>query len=229
MSVRVKVCGMTRLEDARLAEALGAHAVGFIFYAPSPRSVTPEQAAAIVRGLHPYTVKVGVFVRESAEHINAIAAACGLDRVQLHGGEPHDLLARLERPGYRALRLKDEADLAAAREAPDTTVLLDTYDPDYYGGTGRPFNWEWARELGRSRRVILAGGISPQNVARALAAARPAAVDVSSSLEAAPGRKDPDKLAAFFRAFRAAAAAEAPDSSDPDHPTLRSARDANAS
>jgi phosphoribosylanthranilate isomerase len=206
MSLRVKVCGLTRLEDALLAEACGAHAVGFIFYAPSPRAVEPQTAARIAGALHPYTVKVGVFVNETPARMNELAALCGLDRIQLHGGEPYALLAQLDRPAYRAFKLKDEADLAAAQAAPDATLMLDTHDPHLHGGTGRPFDWEWARVLGASRRVILAGGLSADNIAHALAVARPAAVDVSSALEAAPGRKDPRKLEAFFAALRTALA-----------------------
>ncbi|HKI98140.1 MAG TPA: phosphoribosylanthranilate isomerase [bacterium] len=204
MSLRVKVCGLTSLEDAKLAEACGAHALGFIFYAPSPRCAEPAEVARIVADLHPYTLKVGVFVGESVERMNELAEQCRLDRIQLHGGEPYETLARLNRPGYRAFKLKDEADLAAAREAPDTTLMLDTYDPALQGGTGRPANWEWARSLGETRRVILAGGLSAENIAAALRTARPAGVDVSSSLEAAPGRKDAHKVEAFFAALRRA-------------------------
>ena len=210
MSLRVKVCGITRLEDAKLAEALGAHAIGFIFYAPSPRCADAATVARIVAELHPYTLKVGVFVGERVERMNELAQHCRLDRIQLHGGEPYEVLAQLGRPGYRALKLKDEADLAAARAAPDATLMLDTFDPGLHGGTGRPFNWEWARALGETRRVILAGGLSAENVAAALRTARPAAVDASSSLEAAPGRKDPRKLEAFFAALREALAGDEP-------------------
>jgi phosphoribosylanthranilate isomerase len=114
------------------------------------------------------------------------------------------MLARLDRPGYRALKLKDEADLAAAHECPDATLMLDSYDPTLAGGTGRPTNWEWARSLAARRRIILAGGISAQNVAQALRTAQPAALDVSSSLESAPGHKDPQRVQAFFDALRRA-------------------------
>ncbi len=202
MSLPVKVCGITRPEDARAAVDCGAQALGFIFYPPSPRYVEPERAAAIIAGLPPFVVTVGVFVGEPAEAINRIAEHCGLDRMQLHGGEPAGLLDELERPAYRAFRLEAEGDLAAVEAAPDATVLLDTYDPDLHGGTGRPFNWEWARALGRTRRVILAGGLTPENVARALETARPAALDVSSGVEAAPGVKDRARIEAFFRAVR---------------------------
>lgn len=219
MSVRVKVCGITNLEDALLAEACGAAALGFIFHPPSPRSVSPEAAAEIVRALHPMTTTVGVFVAGDAEdmagHINAVAAQCRLDRVQVHGGAPHALLAALERPAYRALTLRSEADVAAAEAAPDATLLLDTYDQVLAGGTGRTGNWAWARRVAATRRVILSGGLRPENVAAALAAVRPAAVDASSGLEAAPGRKDAERVRAFFRAVRSAAVEPEPDA-EPD-------------
>ena len=147
-----------------------------------------------------------VFVGESVPRMNELADLCRLDRIQLHGGEPYEMLAQLNRPAYRALKLKDEADLAAAQDAPDRTVMLDTYDPDLHGGTGRTANWDWARSLGESRSVILAGGLTAQNIAAALHAARPSAVDVSSSLEAEPGHKDPEKVADFFSALYGALA-----------------------
>jgi phosphoribosylanthranilate isomerase len=204
VSLPVKICGITRLEDARLAESCGAQAVGFIFYRSSPRFVSPQAAARIATELHPYTLKVGVFVGETPARINEIAESCRLDRIQLHGGEPYEVLAALARPGYRALRLESHDDLLVARKAPDRTLLLDTYDPALHGGTGRPANWEWAAELGLTHRVILAGGLSPENVGEAIAAARPSALDASSSLEAAPGRKDAARVEAFFAALRRA-------------------------
>ncbi len=200
MSFPVKVCGITREEDARAACECGAQALGFNFYRPSPRYIEPGRAGEIIAGLPPFTVAVGVFVGEGAAEINRIARVAGLDRIQLHGNEPAELLAELERPGYRAFRLREEGDVAAIERTQEKTVLLDTYDPGLYGGTGRPFNWEWARKLGEGRRVILAGGLNPANAALALETARPAAVDVSSGVESAPGIKDPAALAAFFQA-----------------------------
>ncbi len=201
MSVPVKVCGITRLEDAEAALAEGAQALGFIFFPGSPRYVAPERAAEIVAALPPFAVTVGVFVREDVEEMNRIAAFCPLHRIQLHGGEDEGVLAALERPAYRAFRIGEQADLAAVEAAPDRTVLLDTYDPQLPGGTGRPFKWSLARQVAETRRVILAGGLNPDNVARALAEAQPAAVDVSTGVEARPGVKDPALLAAFFRAL----------------------------
>lgn len=204
--ISVKICGITRPEDAALAVDLGAAALGFIFYRPSPRYVTPERAAELVRGLPPFVTAVGVFVDESVDEMNAIAERCRLDRIQLHGHEPYETLARLVRPGYRAFRLQRPGDLDAVAAAPDRAVLLDTYQPDQYGGTGRAFDWSWARRLverlGREgRRVILAGGLTPDTVAAALREVRPHALDISSGVEAAPGVKDESKLRDLFRAL----------------------------
>jgi phosphoribosylanthranilate isomerase len=205
MIPRVKVCGNTRLEDALAAAELGADALGFIFWAPSPRAADPAEVARIVPRLPPFVVTVGVFVDESVEAMNRIADRCRLDRIQLHGQEPYETLTRLERPAYRARKPRSRAELEALLAEPDETLLLDTYDPALPGGTGRASDWDWAREAGQRKRVILAGGLNAGNIARAIAAARPSAVDVSSSLEARPGIKDPRKIEAFFRAFRAAA------------------------
>jgi len=202
MSLPVKVCGITRLEDAREALRLGAQAIGFIFYPPSPRAIQPEAAKAIVRALPPFTITVGVFVGFPAEQINAIADHCGLDRIQLHGGEPWDLVSRLNRPAYRAFRLRDETDLERVRAEPDQTILLDTFDTAEYGGTGKTFDWDWARALSSERQVILAGGLKPENIRDALEKAQPAAVDVSSGVEDAPGIKNHEKLNAFFEALK---------------------------
>lgn len=226
MSVAVKVCGITRLEDARAALACGAQALGFVFYPPSGRYVTVEQAAAIVRELPPYVVTVGVFVNESAAHMNAVCAEARLDRVQLHGEEPHETLAALDRPGYRAFRVRGAADREAVEAAPDATLLLDTFRAGEYGGTGRTFDWEWARGLGRRRRIVLAGGLTPDNVREAVRTVQPAAVDVSSAVEAAPGRKDPEKLAAFFAALAGASGDDASD--DPADDPERSSGHARA-
>ena len=147
-------------------------------------------------------MRVGVFVNASAAEINETAEYCGLDRIQLHGEEPHSLLAELRRPGYRVFRLRDAQQLAALEQEPDRIVMLDTYDPGLYGGTGRPFDWSWARRLGRERQVILSGGITPENIAEAVSQARPAAVDVSSGVEAAKGIKDPERIAALFQALQ---------------------------
>jgi len=206
----VKVCGNTRLEDAMAALDCGADALGFIFYAPSPRAAEPQAVARIVSALPPYTCTVGVFANETVARMNEIAEACRLDRIQLHGQEGHAVLARLNRPAYRARKLRSPADLEALLAEPDRTMLLDTYDAGLHGGTGRTFDWSWAREAGRRKRVILAGGLSPANVALAVEQAQPYALDVSSALEAAPGIKDPLKIEAFFRVLNGIASASSP-------------------
>ena len=200
----VKVCGITRLADGQAALDAGAAALGFIFYSPSPRYIQPEMAARIVEALAPEVVKVGVFVGAEADEINRIAETCSLTWVQLHGGEPAELIAQLERPAYRAFRLKEQSDVAQIRESEDQLLLLDTYDPDHYGGTGKPFDWNWVIDLARERRVILAGGVSPENAARAVNMVAPVALDVSSGVETAPGIKDRDKLNRLFDELREA-------------------------
>lgn len=211
--IPVKICGITRVEDARLAVELGAAALGFIFYRPSPRYIAPGRVAAIVAELPPYVTTVGVFVNEPPDEMNRIVEQGRLDRIQLHGGEPFEMMARLARPAYRVFRLKELADVAAVEAAPDQTVLLDTYLPDQFGGTGRVFDWSWARRLTASlarqeRRVILAGGLTAEMVGQALREVGPHALDISSGVEAAPGIKDEHKLRALFRALEAAEAGE---------------------
>lgn len=215
--VPVKICGITREEDARLAVELGASALGFIFYRPSPRYVAPERAAEIVSGLPPFVTTVGVFVNEPVERMNRVVSDARLDRIQLHGDEPFALVNALARPAYRAFRLKEPADADKVEAAPDRTVLLDTYLPDQYGGTGRAFDWSWARRISASlgrqgRRVVLAGGLTPETVGHALREVAPHALDISSGVEAVPGIKDEQKLRALFRALDAAEPGETPGS-----------------
>jgi phosphoribosylanthranilate isomerase len=143
----------------------------------------------------------GVFVNETAAEMNRIARLCRLDRLQLHGEEPHGLLAALERPAFRAFRPRSDADAAALDAEPDGTLLLDTFHEGLYGGTGRSFNWAWAARMARRRRIILAGGLTAENVGAAVAAVHPYGLDVSSSMESAPGIKDAARISAFFQAL----------------------------
>jgi len=212
--IPVKICGITRLEDARAAVQHGARAIGFICWPDSPRYAAPERVAAIVAALPPFVTTVGVFVGQPVAEMNAVARRCRLDRVQLHGGEPVETLAALERPAWRVFRVGSEADAAAAMAAPDRVVHLDTLHERLVGGTGRAFNWDWARRVAAAKTVILSGGIVPENAAEAVRTARPAALDVSSGVESAPGIKDPAKLAALFRALADAPAAATPWSFD---------------
>jgi len=199
---KVKICGITGIEDALHACACGADALGFVFYAKSPRCVTPETAAAVIAALPPFITTVGLFVNEAPQVIRTIADRCGLDVIQLHGDEGPGDCDYTPRRVIKALRVKDAQTLAGHSEYTTSALLLDAWTPDAYGGTGHRFNWELAAEVARQRPVILAGGLNPENVAQALAAVRPYAVDVSSGVEQAPGVKDPRKVADFIAAAK---------------------------
>jgi phosphoribosylanthranilate isomerase len=201
---RVKVCGIRRPEDAALAVELGATALGFIFWPSSPRYVEPDRARAIVESLSRPVLTVGVFVDQGVAHVSDVARSVKLDAVQLHGQE------RVE--DYRALRSEigmikavavgenGSAEDAVSALPPDVIVLLDAHDPVKRGGTGRTIDWTRAAAMSRTRELILSGGLTADNVGKAVAAVRPYAVDVSSGVESAPGVKDPDKLRRFFDA-----------------------------
>ncbi len=202
MPTRVKICGVTRLEDARLAVELGASALGFNFYPPSSRSIAPAEARNIVRQLPPFVMAVGVFADETAsERVAAVAREAGVTAIQLHG--PRFPAPNLAPDGYPVIRavavgegFKPE-DLAQLKAS---AFLLDTLDPNLRGGTGKVFSWSLARESKRFGPIILAGGLTPENVGQAIREVRPFAVDVASGVESAPGKKDPAKLRAFFAA-----------------------------
>jgi phosphoribosylanthranilate isomerase len=196
----VKICGITSPEDAALAVDAGADAIGFVFWPRSLRAMAPEHAAAIARGIPDAVLRVGVFVDASAEDMTAAADAAGLDLLQLHGEEPPSALAGLPRPVLKAVRVGRgfSHDDALRYVATAAGILVDTRLPGETlpGGTGVPFEWS---------RVMLAGGLGPSNVAEAIREVRPHAVDVSSGVEAVPGRKDPAKMRAFVQAARSAA------------------------
>jgi phosphoribosylanthranilate isomerase len=204
--IRVKICGLTDPEDARLAAALGAHALGFIFYPPSPRYVSPEQARGIIRQLPPFVLTVGVFVDEEMDAVRDIAALAGLDWVQLHGRESPEYCRTLGRRVIKAFRIAGEESLRAlpAYQGAVQAFLLDTYRPGLPGGTGEAFDWQLAQKAKDYGPIILAGGLTPDNVAEAIRAARPQAVDVASGVEAAPGKKDPERVRDFMEAVRTA-------------------------
>jgi phosphoribosylanthranilate isomerase len=204
--VRIKICGVTNLEDARLAADLGAHALGFIFYPKSPRSVRPEVAREIIDNLPPLVITVGVFVDEEAAVVRGIAETVGLDWLQLHGQESPEYCCSLGRRVIKGFRIKDRGSLSLLSDYQGSVqaFLLDTYKAGTAGGTGETFDWALARQAGELGPIILAGGLTPANVAQAIHAAQPAAVDVASGVEAAPGKKDPEKLKAFFTAVKEA-------------------------
>lgn len=208
----VKICGITSLDDALLAADAGADALGFVFFPASPRHTTAERAAAISRGLPATVRRVGVFVNAPRDEMARVADAVGLDLLQLHGEEPPEGLIGLPRPAIKAVRVGEgfapEEALRYAGKA--AGLLVDTRLPGATplpGGTGVPFDWSLARGLAeRVPFLMLAGGLDSLNVAEAIRAVRPHAVDVSSGVEALPGRKDPEKVRAFVRAAREAEA-----------------------
>lgn len=196
----VKICGITRPDDAAVAAECGASAIGFIFWPKSRRWIEPEAARAIVRLLPPFVTPVGVFVDETAAHVNAVADLVGLGAVQLHGDEAPDMLADLERPVVKAVGRVDGT--TAARWPDRVTLLVDADDRVNYGGTGLKADWAAAATLAATRRVILAGGIRPENVGDAVATVKPFGIDVSSGVEDAPGIKNPERIRALFETLR---------------------------
>ncbi len=204
--VRIKICGITNLEDALLAARLGAHALGFIFYPKSPRKVEVEAAREIISQLPPFILTVGVFVDEEPQTVRDVATRAGLDWLQLHGKESPEYCRSLGRRVIKAFRIRDESSLTEVARYRDAVqaLLLDTYKKGRVGGTGETFNWNLARQAQAYGPIIMAGGLTPANVAQAIAAAQPAAVDVASGVEALPGKKDQEKLRAFFAAVSGA-------------------------
>lgn len=206
MTVRIKICGITNEEDALAAARFGADALGFIF-APSPRRISPEKARQIVEALPPLVQTVGVFVDEDLEEVSSIAEMCGLDILQFHGNESAEYCNSFDWRVIKAMRLKDRHDLQSLPKYKDVVhaLLLDTHVPDKLGGTGMTFDWELAVEARKYGRIILAGGLNPENVAAAISIVKPYAVDASSSLEHSPGIKDHEKIIQFIAKVRQAA------------------------
>ena len=206
MRVFVKVCGITSPGDAVAAAEAGADAIGIVFWPGSPRVVTIEQARAIGDALPPFVVRVGVFVDAGRDEMARVADAARLDLLQLHGDEPPEALDDLPRRALKAVRVGDgfaPAD-ALRYEGRAAGLLLDTKAPGAPGGTGRAFDWSLARGVReKARFLLLAGGLTPENVRTALEAVRPDGVDASSSLEKSPGRKDHARVRAFVEAVRA--------------------------
>lgn len=211
--IRVKICGLTSVEDARAAAALGADAVGFVF-APSPRQIAPETAHAIGQRLPPFLARVGVFVNETVERIEFTARAAALTVLQLHGDEEGAFVRAVRRrtglPVVKAVAVRDESTLSKLDGLEADGVLLDAYDPNLAGGTGVTFDWKLARAAqvrlqakGGRMPVILAGGLHPDNVQDAIKQVGPYAVDVSSGVEREPGKKCHDKIARFIQKARA--------------------------
>ena len=203
MRTRVKICGITREQDAAAAVEQGADAIGLVFYPASPRHVTVERAAAICRELPPFVTSVALFVNAPADEIARVVDEVGVDLLQFHGQECADYCAQHRRPWIRAIRMKPETDVLAEQRAFAAArgLLLDAYRPGVPGGTGETF--DWARiPTGLASQIVLAGGLNPANVAAAVRSVRPYAVDVSGGVEVEKGIKDPDKIKAFMHEVR---------------------------
>jgi phosphoribosylanthranilate isomerase len=201
--VFLKVCGLTRLTDALHAVQHGATALGFVFWPRSPRFVTPEAAAGIVAELPSTVLAVGVFVNEPIDAIRNVASQVGLTAVQLHGDEPPAYADALAWPVLRSVTL-DSARAACGAGRPGRVLLVDAADPERRGGTGITVNWQEAAGLARERQIVLAGGLTPENVGQAIRCVQPYGVDVSSGVEETPGVKDFDKVARFLENARKA-------------------------
>jgi phosphoribosylanthranilate isomerase len=206
METRVKICGLTSVADALSAAEAGADMIGLMFYAGSPRHVTLAQAAEIARALPPAIVRVGVFVNPDEAFVGRAIAECGLGLLQFHGDESSDFCTQFGVMSMKALPMRDRASLDVLSQYHTDAFLLDAYAPGERGGTGRTFNWDLAIEAATlGKPIFLAGGLTPDNVAEAVRQVHPFAVDVSSGVESAPGRKDAAKMRAFVAAVKTVA------------------------
>ena len=206
---RVKICGITRPEQARAAAGAGADAIGLMFYEPSPRFVTRARAAAVCAVLPPLVSIVGVFVNPEPREVEAVVEGLPVDLLQFHGEEPPELCAGTGRPYVKAVRVRTRDDIveAAARYADARALLLDAHHDALWGGTGRRFDWNVVPgDAGHP--IVLAGGLTPENVADAIRFVRPFAVDVSGGVESAPGEKDPESMERFMKEVASVEAGE---------------------
>ncbi|MDP1770299.1 MAG: phosphoribosylanthranilate isomerase [Nitrospirota bacterium] len=203
---KVKICGITSAEDARVAVEAGADALGFIFYRKSPRYIEPAVARQIIMNLPPLVIPVGVFVNEESQAVRNVMDECGLAFAQLHGNETATYCQELGRPVLKALRVKDRSAFLALAEyrgrAGVRGFVLDAFSDQAYGGTGQVIDWAVAAEAAKAANILLAGGLTPDNVGEAIKAVQPYGVDVSSGVEREPGKKDHEKVRAFIRAAK---------------------------
>ena len=225
--VKVKICGITNWSDARGAVEAGADFLGFNFYRESSRYISPAAARRIVQRLPEKVASVGVFVNESEREMLTIARRVGLDYVQLHGDETADVVSRMRRSVrvIKAVRVRESfrvAQLANFKRA--SSILLDGFDSRLRGGTGKSFNWKLAKSAGRKRQIFLAGGLTPENAAEAVSAARPFAIDVCSGVESRPGKKDLARMRALVAAVRPVTATTATRPASSQRPAQRKRR-----
>jgi len=204
MSVKVKICGITNVPDAIAATEAGADVLGFVFHEKSPRFLTIEAAAQIIRELPPQVLKAGVFVNSPKDVVTRAAQECGLNLLQFHGEETPEYCLQFGLPSIKEFRIRDAASLESLPAYKTHAWLLDAYSPSQRGGTGETFNWALAAEAPKpGRPIFLAGGLTPENVSDAIRQVRPYGVDVSSGVEKAPRFKDHAKLKAFIEAAKA--------------------------
>ena len=205
-AVRIKICGITNAEDAAAAAAAGADALGFVFYRKSPRCIEPVLAKQIIATLPPRVTPVGVFVNEDVTVVRRLMDDCGFALAQLHGDETAAYCGELARPIVKAIRVKGRGSFLALAEfqgrAGVKGFIVDAFSSEAYGGTGLVTDWILAAEAAKSSTILLAGGLTPDNVGQAIQAVRPYGVDVSSGVERAPGQKDHEKVRAFCKAVR---------------------------
>lgn len=199
--MKVKICGITNLEDALFCAEAGADALGFIFYEKSKRYITPDDAEEIISRVPSLIMKVGVFVNEESGKVNETARQAGLTSVQLHGDEAPDYVEEITPPVIKAFRVDDNFDYTVLENYDVSRVLLDTYSKNEYGGTGEVFDWHFIPENIRGQ-IILAGGINSKNIKEIFTTIKPAMVDLSSALESSPGRKDKDKVMEFMNKIK---------------------------
>jgi phosphoribosylanthranilate isomerase len=205
VNVKVKICGVTTLGDAQTAVQAGADAVGLMFYSGSPRHIEMETAREIARNLPSSVIRVGVFVDPNPSDVFAAIQICGLNLLQFHGAETPQFCQQFGVMTMKAFRVRNAESLTPLTAFTTDAFLLDSYVPDKPGGTGETFNWDLAVEAKKfGRPIFLAGGLTPENIAAAIRAVQPFAVDVSSGVEISPGRKDPEKIRAFIAAARGA-------------------------
>lgn len=197
---RVKICGITRSEDAQAAIAAGADALGFVFYEPSPRAVSIEQAAQVTKDVPAFVTNVALFVNPTEAQVRTVLEQVRIDLIQFHGDEDNDFCRQFNRPFIKAQRVRQASDVVAScLRFPDAlAILLDSYKPGVPGGTGESFNWDLIPETAE-KPIILAGGLTPENVAQAIEQVAPFAVDVSGGVEMEKGIKDAQKIQAFLR------------------------------
>ena len=203
MPVKVKICGITNVADGIAAAEAGADALGFVFCEQSPRCISIEAAAELIRQLPPFILKAGVFVNAPEDAVIRAVRECGLSLLQFHGDEPPEYCLQFGLMSMKAFRIRDAASLQGLQNYPTDAWLLDAYSPEALGGTGEKFNWNLAVEAQKfGKPIFLAGGLTPENVSEAIRQVQPFGVDVSSGVESAPGKKDHAKVRAFIKSAK---------------------------